>query len=106
MKIIFGYSLVIIVLTVLIILHFCTKGALPVLSTTVTFEYGNTEGYGQTVTGHQSPVTGITNVYVILSGLTAGTTYHYRIKTVNPLGTNYGEDVTFQTVGQTPTALT
>lgn len=78
------------------------------LSTTVTFEYGTSTNYGQTVTSSQSPVTGnsITNVSASISGLTAGVTYHFRIKTVNSLGTTYGDDMTFTTSGQAPIVIT
>ena len=69
------------------------------LPTTVSFEYGTTTNYGSTVTASQSPVNGnsIYNVNVVITGLTPGTTYHYRIKTVNSIGTTYGSDVTFTT---------
>jgi hypothetical protein len=78
------------------------------LSTTVSFEYGLTTSYGQTISATQSPVTGnnIANASADVSGLTAGTTYHFRIKTVNSLGTVYGSDMTFTTLGQAPTATT
>ena len=78
------------------------------LSTIVTFEYGISTSYGKTVTATQSPVTGnsISNVSIGLTGLTAGTTYHYRIKTVNSLGTQYGEDMSFTTLGQVASSLT
>lgn len=78
------------------------------LSTTVTFEYGTTTGYGSTAPASQSPVTGNTMVEVSaqISGLLPATTYHYRVKTVNSLGTTYGEDKTFTTLGQAPTATT
>jgi hypothetical protein len=78
------------------------------LSTTVTFEYGASTSYGSTATASQSPVTGntIINVSVELTGLTPATTYHYRVKTVNSIGTTYGEDKTFNTLGQVPTATT
>jgi hypothetical protein len=78
------------------------------LSTTVSFEYGTTTSYGQTVTATQSPVTGnnTTNVIADISGLTAGTTYYFRLKTVNSLGTTYSEDKTFTTLGQPPLATT
>jgi uncharacterized protein (TIGR02145 family) len=67
------------------------------LSTTLTFEYGTTISYGSNATAAQSPVTGntTTNVNSAISGLTAGTTYHFRVKAVNPLGTTYGNDMTF-----------
>jgi hypothetical protein len=78
------------------------------LSTTVTFEYGTTTSYGQTITAAQNPVSGgsITNVTAEITGLTAGTTFHFRVKTVNSLGTIYSNDMTFTTLGKVPTAIT
>ena len=69
------------------------------LPTTVVFEYGITTNYGSSATATQSPLDGnsIYNVTVVITGLTPSTTYHYRIKTVNSLGTTYGSDVTFTT---------
>jgi len=69
------------------------------LTTIVTFEYGITTSYGQTVTATQSPVTGSsnTNVSAIITGLIEGTIYHFRVKAVNSLGTSDGSDVTFTT---------
>jgi uncharacterized protein (TIGR02145 family) len=73
------------------------------LESTVTFEYGLTTGYGTTATATQSPVIGNTNTNVStsISGLSIGTTYHYRVKAVNSLGTVYGIDLTFSTVPTT-----
>ena len=78
------------------------------LSTTCTFEYGTTTSFGQTVTATQSPVTGNSNSNVTadLTGLAPGTTYHFRVKTVNSLGTTNGNDLSFTTLGQAPTAIT
>jgi len=75
------------------------------LSTTVTFEYGNTTGYGQTATASQSPVTGTsaTSVSASLTGLSPSTTYHFRVKAVSTGGTAYGDDVTFNTTSALPT---
>lgn len=69
------------------------------LTTIVTFEYGTTTSYGQTVTATQSPVTGSsnTNVSASITGLIEGTIYHFRVKAVNSLGTSDGSDVTFTT---------
>jgi len=77
------------------------------ITTDVTFEYGTTISYGSTITATQSPFTGntIINVNATLTGLTQ-TTYHYRIKAVNSLGTTYGSDLTFTTLGQVPTCTT
>jgi hypothetical protein len=69
------------------------------LSTAVTFEYGTTTSYGNTIAASQSPVTGNsnTNVSASLTGLSATTTYHFRVKIVNSSGTAYGSDMTFVT---------
>jgi phosphodiesterase/alkaline phosphatase D-like protein len=77
-------------------------------STTVTFEYGTTTSYGQTVSASPSPIADMTNtdVSASITGLTAGTTYHFRVKAVNSLGTTYGSDMTFTTEGLAPTATT
>jgi phosphodiesterase/alkaline phosphatase D-like protein len=78
-------------------------------STIVTFEYGSTTSYGNTVTADQSPVTGNTNTAVskALTGLTSNTTYHYRVVGVNANGTSYGADMTFYTAAPAaPTATT
>jgi uncharacterized protein (TIGR02145 family) len=76
-------------------------------STVVTFEYGLTMGYGSLKTADQSPVTGNsdTPVSATLTGLTPGTTYHYRIKAVSSQGTTYGDDVQFSTVPATITDI-
>ena len=69
------------------------------LSSIVTFEYGTTTGYGSTVTATQSPVTGNTSTGVSanITGLSAGTIYHFRAKAVNSLGTSVGSDIQFVT---------
>ncbi len=78
------------------------------LSTMVTFEYGTTTTYGSTATSAQSPVTGnsITNVSADISSLTSNTTYHFRAKAVNSVGTTYGSDMTFTTLAGAPTLTT
>lgn len=68
------------------------------LSTSVSFEYGTTTSYGQTVTATQSPLAGTINtaVNVTITGLTYSTTYNFRVKAVNDLGTTYGNNLTFK----------
>jgi PKD repeat protein len=70
------------------------------LSTTVSFDYGLTASYGSTIAGNPNTVTGNTvqSITAALTGLAAGTTYHYRIKGVNTMGTSYGGDLTFTTL--------
>lgn len=77
-------------------------------STTVTFQYGTTTGYGSTATADQSPVSGTstTPVSSSISGLTNNTTYHYRVVAQNSSGTTYGSDMSFFTGAQAPVATT
>lgn len=69
------------------------------VSTVVTFEYGLTTAYGSTANATPSPATGTTagTAAVTLTGLTAATTYHFRIKGVSSAGTRMGVDATFTT---------
>jgi len=64
------------------------------ISTKVTFEYGTTTSYGNSVTAIQNPVSGnsITNISAEITGLTPCTTYHFRVKAENSLGTIYSDD--------------
>jgi phosphodiesterase/alkaline phosphatase D-like protein len=70
----------------------------------VTFEYGETTNYGNTVTASQSPISGemITDVSANITGLKAGTTYHFRVISANSTGTNYGDDLTFKATNNVP----
>ena len=68
--------------------------------TSVTFEYGLTTQYGSTASATPNLVTGNATMPVsaIITGLTPyKTTYHYRVKAVNAVGTSIGDDLTFQT---------
>ncbi|NVO11823.1 MAG: metallophosphoesterase [Bacteroidales bacterium] len=69
-------------------------------STTVTFEYGLTTSYGSTINGTPNTVTGATATSITgtLTGLTANTTYNFRVKAVNSAGTTYGSNMTFTTL--------
>ncbi len=75
-------------------------------STAVSFEYGlaNSDpfanpasSYSSTITASQSPLIGNidTAVSANITGLVAGTTYNYRVKAVNALGTTFGANATF-----------
>jgi hypothetical protein len=74
------------------------------LSTTVTFEYGETTAYGTTVTAAQSPVTGTsaTPVSAAITGLDTDTLYHFRVVGVSTGGTSNGDDMTFRTAMADP----
>ncbi len=76
------------------------------LSTAVSFDYGLTTAYGSNIAGTPTPVTGngSTVVSAVLSGLSPGATYHYRVKATNSLGTANSSDRTFTTLAATPTS--
>jgi hypothetical protein len=64
-------------------------------STTYYFQYGATDTYGSQTTGR---TTGIDlSVAETVTGLSANTTYHYRLVATNASGTSFGPDRTFQT---------
>jgi uncharacterized protein (TIGR02145 family) len=69
------------------------------MTSTVTFEYGQTTSYGTIINATQNPVTGtsLINVNANISGLTPARTYHYRIKMVNSDLTVVSDDKTFTT---------
>ncbi|MFL6051043.1 MAG: hypothetical protein ACJ738_14845 [Gaiellales bacterium] len=76
-------------------------------STTVTFQYGTTPGYGQTT----FPVTagdGNDDVTVtdLVSGLVPATTYHYRAVVTGDGGVAVGADQVFTTFGDQPDVVT
>jgi TonB-dependent SusC/RagA subfamily outer membrane receptor len=68
------------------------------LPTDITFEYGTTTEYGNSIKVSQDPVNRNTHVLVNaeISGLKYSTTYHFRIVARNELGTTYGQDETFK----------
>ncbi|MBN2703373.1 MAG: cadherin-like domain-containing protein, partial [Pontiellaceae bacterium] len=74
--------------------------------TTITFEYGLSDSYGSSATAAQSPLgaeSGSSAVSASVSGLSVATTYHYRVKAVNSVGTTVGSDQTFTTLKNTQT---
>ena len=64
------------------------------LLTTVTFEYGTSLSYGNIVSSVHDP---IADVKSEITSLTIGTTYHFRVKAINSVGTTYGNDMVFTT---------
>lgn len=69
-------------------------------STSVSFEYGLTTGYGSTVAATPGTVSGGTDQIVggAITGLLPNTTYHYRVRATNTAGTTLGDDRTFTTL--------
>src|SRR5271166_708842 len=72
------------------------------------FEYGPTAAYGSSAPCSSLPGAGNTPVGVsaALTGLSANTTYHYRVVAVNGVGSGYGRDATLETPPKPPTVLT
>jgi hypothetical protein len=75
--------------------------------TSYAFQYGTTTDYGQQ-SALSSGGSGTVDVPVTadLAGLTAGTTYHYRVIATNASGTTVGADQTFATTGTAPPPAT
>ena len=71
------------------------------LTTSVYFQYGTTTSYGLTTAPQSHTGNTSLNISANISGLTASTTYHFRIVTTNSAGTRYGSDRTFTTLPPT-----
>jgi phosphodiesterase/alkaline phosphatase D-like protein len=66
--------------------------------TACRFEWGPTSSYGNTAPCDQAtPIAGPQDVGAGLTGLTTGTTYHFRLVAENANGPNWGADQTFTT---------
>ncbi|HST56786.1 MAG TPA: FG-GAP repeat protein [Solirubrobacteraceae bacterium] len=68
------------------------------------FDYGPANTYGSRVPCTPQPGSGSSPVAVSarLTGLAAGTTYHYRLTAITPAGTSTGADARFTTVAPPP----
>ena len=67
---------------------------------TVSFNYGPTTSYGTTVAATPNTLLASANsstVSYALTGLSCGTTYHFRVSATNTGGTTNGSDLTFTT---------
>jgi hypothetical protein len=72
-------------------------------TTSYYFDYGTTTGYGATTSGGSAGSgSGVQPFALGLSGLTAGTQYHYRVVATNGSGTSVAGDQTFTTTGTPP----
>jgi hypothetical protein len=71
-------------------------------ATTYHFDYGETTGYGKSTPNvtSQVAVADPEKVSAVITGLTAGKTYHYRLVAVNSAGTTPGADATFTTLAK------
>ena len=67
------------------------------LSTTVYLQFGRTTNYGSRTPNQTKTGNNYQNVFANISGLSAHTTYHFRIVATNSVGTRYGSDRTFTT---------
>ena len=71
------------------------------LTTTIHFQYGTTTSYGLTTASQSKSGNTYQSVSANISGLSASTTYHFRIVATNSSGTRYGSDRTFTTLSAT-----
>jgi trimeric autotransporter adhesin len=71
------------------------------LTTTIHFQYGTTTSYGLTAAAQSQTGSTYRDISANISGLTASTTYHFRIVATNTAGTSAGSDRTFTTLSAT-----
>jgi phosphodiesterase/alkaline phosphatase D-like protein len=71
------------------------------LATSVHFQYGTTPSYGLTTAPQSRTGNAFQAVGANVSGLTANTSYHFRVVASNAAGTTMGSDRTFTTLTAT-----
>jgi hypothetical protein len=75
-------------------------------ATTYLFAYGPTTAYGAATPAHSAGAgTKVVAVARTITGLTPGTTYHYKISATNGVGSTVGIDRAFTTTGHPPAAV-
>ena len=74
------------------------------LATTFYFEWGTTNKYGQRTPDQSASGSGSRTVSAPITGLSAYTTYHYRLVAINGVGTTRGGDRSFRTL-RSPTGV-
>ena len=67
------------------------------LTTSVSFQFGTTTTYDHTTPAQSKTGNTYLNIAASISGLTAHTTYHFRIMATNSAGTRFGSDRTLTT---------
>ena len=77
------------------------------LNTNITFEWGLTDTYGNLVNASPASESDHSDhdFTAVVTGLTPGTLYHFRVKAVNQLGAAYGNDIIFATLGKVPDVI-
>ncbi len=75
-------------------------------STQWYFQYGRTTNYGAVTPARSASSGGARSVSETIGGLTAGTTYHFRLVGTSSAGSSYSPDAVFTTTGPAVTVAT
>lgn len=75
---------------------------IPNVNATVVFQYGGSASYGSTTPVQTIAGSGPQTVSATVTGLSRNTTYHFRVRVTNSVGTVNGPDRTFTTLSAPP----